>query len=81
MNRSNDKSVACAESGGKGVVSSNKKVCTSYDQKFENCNDGASCGESVLQTCASCGNTGDNLKTCTGCKLVKYCNVECQKQH
>jgi len=41
MNSSNNKSVSCAENGGEGVVSSNKEVCT-YDQKFENCNDGAS---------------------------------------
>jgi len=42
MNISNNKSASCAESDGEGGVSSNKKVCTSYDQKFENCNDGAS---------------------------------------
>ena len=78
MNSSNNKS---ALNGGEGGVSSNKKVCTSYDQKFDNCNDGASCATNSIQTCASCGSTGDNLKTCTGCNSVKYCNVECQKQH
>mmetsp|Transcript_25831 Transcript_25831/g.44120 ORF Transcript_25831/g.44120 Transcript_25831/m.44120 type:complete len:298 (-) Transcript_25831:140-1033(-) len=31
--------------------------------------------------CACCGKGGDGLKTCTACKLVRYCNVECQKAH
>ena len=34
--------------------------------------------------CASCGITGGDdvkLKLCTACKLVKYCSVECQKNH
>ena len=35
--------------------------------------------------CANCGkndtDTGQNLKTCNGCKFVKYCNADCQKAH
>jgi hypothetical protein len=31
--------------------------------------------------CASCGKASDALKTCTGCRSVKYCNVQCQKIH
>lgn len=31
--------------------------------------------------CAACGTDGDGLKTCTACKLVKYCSVTCQKNH
>ena len=37
-----------------------------------------------MDVCASCGNgKGDNvkLKTCTACKLVRYCSVQCQKNH
>src|SRR6056300_1287638 len=36
------------------------------------------------EVCASCGiAAGDNikLKICTACKLVKYCSVDCQKNH
>ena len=36
------------------------------------------------EVCASCGKAAvDNikLKNCTACKLVKYCGVECQKNH
>ena len=38
------------------------------------------------EVCASCGikEGGDNnikLKTCTACKIVKYCSVECQRKH
>ena len=39
---------------------------------------------STANTCANCGkgeeNSGD-LKSCTACKLVKYCNRECQIAH
>ena len=42
MNISNNKLVSCAENGTESVVSSNKEVCTSHEQKNENCNDGAS---------------------------------------
>ena len=31
--------------------------------------------------CAACGKGGDDLKTCNGCKLVKYCDATCQKAH
>src|SRR5210317_1523447 len=38
----------------------------------------------IMTTCANCGkgeeNSGD-LKACTACKLVKYCNRECQIAH
>ena len=39
-----------------------------------------------ISTCANCGKggEGDNdiqLKTCTACKLVKYCSRECQATH
>ncbi|KAL7528791.1 hypothetical protein ACHAXR_002638, partial [Thalassiosira sp. AJA248-18] len=34
-----------------------------------------------LSTCAACGKGGDDLKSCAACKLVKYCNVTCQKAH
>lgn len=38
----------------------------------------------VDNVCASCGITGGddiNLKVCTACRLVKYCSVDCQKNH
>jgi len=35
-----------------------------------------------ISQCAACGNKGgDDLKACTACKLVSYCNVTCQKSH
>ena len=38
----------------------------------------------ILTTCANCGKgeegAGD-LKACTACKLVKYCNRDCQVAH
>ena len=40
--------------------------------------------DSLTTTCANCGkgeeSTGD-LKACTACKLVKYCNRDCQIAH
>lgn len=40
--------------------------------------------DEVDEVCANCGKAAvDNiiLKICTACKLVKYCSVECQKNH
>ncbi|KAL7538733.1 hypothetical protein ACHAXR_010423 [Thalassiosira sp. AJA248-18] len=34
-----------------------------------------------MSKCAACGKGGDGLKACAACKLVKYCNVTCQKAH
>ena len=36
---------------------------------------------SVGVTCAACGKADFNLKACSSCKLVKYCNVDCQRAH
>ena len=41
-------------------------------------------GGEVADVCASCGISEIDeikLKTCTACKLVRYCSVECQKKH
>jgi len=38
----------------------------------------------ISNTCANCGKGEEssiNLKSCTACKLVKYCNRECQIAH
>ena len=38
----------------------------------------------TMMGCASCGKSDVDevtLKICTACKLVKYCSVECQKNH
>ena len=38
----------------------------------------------TTNTCANCGKgeeSSDDLKACTACKLVKYCNRECQIAH
>ena len=42
---------------------------------------GGTLSSSNRQTCASCGKEGNDLKTCSGCKLVHYCNVNCQYSH
>ena len=34
-----------------------------------------------MSKCAACGKGGDNLKTCTACKSVKYCNAKCRNAH
>ena len=35
-----------------------------------------------IDVCANCGKEGsDGLKACTACKLVKYCNRDCQIAH
>lgn len=41
----------------------------------------SSAGEDAEESCASCGKTGADLKRCTACKRVWYCNVTCQRKH
>jgi len=31
--------------------------------------------------CAACGKGGNNLKVCTSCEQVSYCNAKCRKAH
>ena len=38
----------------------------------------------IMCCCANCGRAGVDdikLKICTACRLVKYCSVDCQKEH
>ena len=49
-----------------------------------NVEDASSCQADLTSCCASCGIAeGDNvkLKKCNGCHLVRYCGVQCQKDH
>lgn len=34
----------------------------------------------VLLTCKTCKTSNMKLKRCTGCKIVNYCSIECQKK-
>ena len=34
-----------------------------------------------MSKCAACGKGGDNLKVCTSCEQVCYCNAKCRKAH
>ena len=36
---------------------------------------------SMSSKCAACGKDGDNLKVCTSCEQVSYCNAKCRKAH
>ncbi|EJK76226.1 hypothetical protein THAOC_02027 [Thalassiosira oceanica] len=41
-------------------------------------------GDDGDEVCANCGKHGSDavkLKSCTACRLVKYCGVDCQKAH
>jgi len=35
----------------------------------------------AIDKCAACGKEGDDLKACTACHMVKYCNRDCQISH
>ena len=37
------------------------------------------CDERRTHACGNCGSTR-NLKVCRGCRVVRYCNDECQRQ-
>mmetsp|Transcript_10766 Transcript_10766/g.23860 ORF Transcript_10766/g.23860 Transcript_10766/m.23860 type:complete len:320 (-) Transcript_10766:301-1260(-) len=34
-----------------------------------------------MDNCAACGKAGHGLKKCVACKMVKYCDITCQKNH
>ena len=36
---------------------------------------------SSMSKCAACGKGGDNLKVCTSCEQVSYCNAKCRNSH
>ena len=40
-----------------------------------------SSSSSILSKCAACGKGGDNLKVCTTCEQVCYCNAKCRNSH
>ena len=85
----------CFECGQGAPTTPNEKVkcvvlklCTSCEQRKRiggGVRDGSASGSSNDVTsddqCAACGKGGDNLKACTACKQVKYCNVSCQRAH
>ena len=53
----------------------NNGVCDVNDMLHLH-NSTADDNENNVSVCANCGKEGSNLKTCTACKLVKYCNSE-----
>ena len=56
------------------------KVCASCEQKDRN---SSSSVPDIKDQCAACGKSGEdvNLKSCNACKMVKYCNRDCQIAH
>jgi len=37
--------------------------------------------DDIMPKCEASGKGGDDLKGCTACKLVKYCDASCQRAH
>ena len=68
----------CNESASK---SNNDDVCDVNDmlQNMSTANDKDN--DNNVSVCANCGKEGTDLKSCTACKLVKYCNRYCQIAH
>ena len=60
---------------GKSAVERNAVTCEATGETDKNDDD------STPRKCSACGEISDNLKRCTGCKSVWYCNVTCQKAH
>ena len=62
-----------------GVSNDNDKLCQDPLPKKECLGSGAA--EDNMSICAACGKSGNHLKACTACRLVKYCDRNCQIAH
>jgi len=74
--------------GGSEETTSNKKECTSCEQKnIDNITEGINCSVAILDNdvsmCACCGKEGnsEDMNACNKCKMVQYCNAACKKKH
>ena len=57
-----------------------ENIVTSCTDELNNVH--ITCTADEVDVCANCGEEGrDGLKACTACKLVKYCNRDCQIAH
>jgi len=71
---------SCKDSASK--LLSNDTICE-VNNKMQ-CMSTADKDNEDISICVNCGKEGDNinkLKSCTACKLVKYCSRECQIAH
>ena len=59
------------------AASTNEDVSKQLTQQINN----LSINNVILAICANCGKDGSDLKACTACKMVKYCNQDCQIAH
>ena len=68
---------SCKDSASK----SNDNVVCEVGGKLQNVSTADTSTHDVL-VCANCGKEGvDVTNTCNKCKIVKYCNAACKKQH
>ena len=57
------------------------KYCSKGCQERDQWRHKAACdAAAVLKVCQCCGESSENLKTCSGCFQTFYCDVECQRK-
>ena len=57
------------------------KYCSKGCQERDQWRHKAACdAAAVLKVCQCCGESSENLKTCSGCFQTFYCGVECQRK-
>ena len=67
-----------------GVSNDNDKLCQDPPPPpppKKECTMSSIANDNSMSICAACGKSGDHLKACTACRLVKYCNRNCQISH
>ena len=62
-------------------LNSRVTIIAKHTKSIPSAKEGSMCTNDIPAECAACGKGGDGLKTCTACKMVKYCGVACQKAH
>jgi ankyrin repeat protein len=63
------------------IIINNKKFQHALDGFLSNNTSTSLLDEPIPQTCSYCGKISTTTITCNLCKLVNYCNSDCEKKH
>ncbi len=71
---------SCLQKNSHAPFESFIRACYGLEHRREDLEPVATSASSSTKWCHFCGNRGDDLKICSGCKKFYYCNRDCQGQ-